>query len=356
MSELFTKSLTEIHSLLTTGEVSAEEAVRASLERIEATEPAIDALISVQADGALETARAMDKQGPDADKPLWGVPVAVKDLLCTKGVATTCASRILENFVPSYDAFAIGRLKEAGAIIVGKANMDEFAMGSSTESSACKKTKNPWAPDRVPGGSSGGSAASVVAGQVYATLGTDTGGSIRQPASLCGCVGMKPTYGRVSRYGMVAFGSSLDQIGPMTRTVADNARVLSVISGHDPQDSTCSQHPVPDFAAALGRDNLQGLRIGLPEEFWSKGLDSEVEAQCKAVPTLPVLTAFATATAQTRKSLLTFMYSPAAKGSGMKYSAGSCSEPMSFLPAITMHTIAKPRRSAGLYVKTTNAH
>ena len=282
MSDLHTKSLTEISTLLATKEVSVEEVVSASLSRIEATEPSLDAMVSVQAQDALAQARDLDAQGPSADKPLWGVPVAVKDLLCTKGVATTCSSKILENFVPYYDAFAIEKLKEAGAIIVGKTNMDEFAMGSSTENSAFKPTKNPWALDRVPGGSSGGSAASVVAEQVYATLGTDTGGSIRQPASLCGCVGLKPTYGRVSRYGMIAYGSSLDQIGPMTRTVADNARMLSVISGHDPKDSTCSEEPVADFLAALGKENLQGVRVGLPKEFWGEGLDAEVEARCKA--------------------------------------------------------------------------
>lgn len=282
MSELYAKTLTEIRALLASRAVSAEETVASCLSRIHATEPKIQALLSVQAEDALTTARAMDEKGPDPAKPLWGVPVIVKDVLCTKGVPTTCGSRILENFRPFYDAFAVRRLREAGAILLGKANMDEFAMGSSTENSAYHPTRNPWDLARVPGGSSGGSAASVTACQAHGCLGTDTGGSIRQPASLCGCVGLKPTYGRVSRYGMVAYGSSLDQIGPMTRTVEDNARLLQVIAGHDPKDSTCSESPVPDYLAALSRTDLKGIRIGLPEEFWAQGLDPEVEAACSA--------------------------------------------------------------------------
>ncbi|UZP65873.1 Asp-tRNA(Asn)/Glu-tRNA(Gln) amidotransferase subunit GatA [Desulfovibrio mangrovi] len=280
MSNLYTKSLSEVRSLLLSREVSAEEAVTSCLDRIDATEPKIQALLSVQREEAIAAAKAMDAAGPDADKPLWGVPVTVKDVLCTKGVPTTCGSKILGDFKPFYDAYSVRKLKEAGAVIVGKTNMDEFAMGSSTENSAFHPTRNPWDLSRVPGGSSGGSAASVAASQTFGSLGTDTGGSIRQPASLCGCVGMKPTYGRVSRYGMVAYGSSLDQIGPMTRTVEDNARMLQVIAGHDPKDSTCSDLAVPDYLAALGRADLKGLRIGLPKEFWGKGLDPEVEASC----------------------------------------------------------------------------
>ena len=280
MSDLYTKSLSEIRTHLLSREVSAEEAVSSCLARIDATEPKIQALLNLQREEALATAKAMDAAGPDADKPLWGVPVTVKDVLCTKDVTTTCGSKILGNFKPFYDAYAVRKLKEAGAVIIGKTNMDEFAMGSSTENSAFHPTRNPWDLSRVPGGSSGGSAASVAASQAFGSLGTDTGGSIRQPASLCGCVGMKPTYGRVSRYGMVAYGSSLDQIGPMTRTVEDNARMLQVIAGHDPKDSTCSERAVPDYLAALGRDSLKGVRIGLPAEFWGKGLDPEVEAAC----------------------------------------------------------------------------
>lgn len=280
MSDLFTKSLTEIRSLLLEREVSAEEAVTSCIARIDATEPKVQALLSVQQETALTAARAMDAQGPDATKPLWGIPVTVKDVLCTKGVTTTCGSKILSNFKPFYDAFAVRKLKEAGAIIIGKTNMDEFAMGSSTENSAYHPTRNPWDLDRVPGGSSGGSAASVTAGQAFGSLGTDTGGSIRQPASLCGCVGMKPTYGRVSRYGMVAYGSSLDQIGPITRSVEDNARIMQVIAGYDPKDSTCADRAVPDFLASLGRTDLKGVRVGLPKEFWGQGVDPEVEAAC----------------------------------------------------------------------------
>ncbi len=282
MSDIYAQSLSEVRARLQAREVSASEAVSSCLARTEATEPSIQAMLAMRAEEALAEAKAMDADGPDPEKPLWGVPVTVKDVLCTTGMPTTCGSRILENFTPFYDAFAVRRLKEAGAIILGKTNMDEFAMGSSTENSAYKTTRNPWDLARVPGGSSGGSAASVAASQAFGALGTDTGGSIRQPASLCGCVGMKPTYGRVSRYGMVAYGSSLDQIGPMTRTVEDNARMLQVIAGHDPKDSTCADLAVPDYLAALGREDLKGVRVGLPAEFWGEGLDPEVEASCTA--------------------------------------------------------------------------
>jgi aspartyl-tRNA(Asn)/glutamyl-tRNA(Gln) amidotransferase subunit A len=282
MSELYTKTLSQVAAMLGSGEVTAVQAVRACLDRIEATEPEVKALLTVTGEQALKQAEAMDAAGPDVTKPLWGVPVVLKDLLATKDVKTTCASKILENFVPFYDATAVTRLKEAGAIIIGKANMDEFAMGSSTENSAFFQTRNPWDTERVPGGSSGGSGATVAAGQCFGALGTDTGGSIRTPASFCGIVGLKPTYGRVSRFGLIAYGSSLDQIGPMTRSVEDAARMLQVIAGYDPKDSTSVDVEVPDYLAALGREDLSGVTIGLPKEYWGEGLDAEVEASLKA--------------------------------------------------------------------------
>ena len=282
MSQLFHHSLTQIRDLLRAGEITALDATTACLERIAATEPVVEALLHVAGEEALAQARAMDAKGPDAARPLWGVPVIIKDVLATVGMPTTCGSRILENFVPVYDADCVTRLKEAGAIILAKANMDEFAMGSSTENSAFKVTKNPWDTARVPGGSSGGSAASVSAGQCFASIGTDTGGSIRQPASFCGIVGLKPSYGRVSRRGLIAYGSSLDQAGPMTRTVADAAEILQVIAGHDPLDSTSVNVPVPDYLAALGRkESLKGLRLGMPEQYWGEGLSAEVDAACR---------------------------------------------------------------------------
>ncbi|MCJ2162982.1 MULTISPECIES: Asp-tRNA(Asn)/Glu-tRNA(Gln) amidotransferase subunit GatA [unclassified Pseudodesulfovibrio] len=282
MSELYTKTLTEIAALLRSGEVTAVQAVKSCLDRIDATEPRVRALITVMTEEAMKEAEAMDDAGPDASKPLWGVPIVLKDLLTTKGTRTTCGSKILDDFVPFYDATAVTKLKEAGAVIVGKANMDEFAMGSSTENSAFFMTANPWDLERVPGGSSGGSGATVAAGQCYAALGTDTGGSIRTPASFCGIVGLKPTYGRISRFGLIAYGSSLDQIGPMTRSVEDAARLLQVMAGHDPKDSTSVDVAVPDYLAGLGRENLNGVTIGLPEEYWGEGLDAEVEEACKS--------------------------------------------------------------------------
>lgn len=282
MSRIFSHSLTQVRDLLRAGEISAQDATRACLERIAATEPGLDALLHVAGEEALNQAAAMDKSGPDADRPLWGVPVIIKDVLATAGMPTTCGSRILENFTPVYDAHCVTRLKEAGAIILAKANMDEFAMGSSTENSAFKVTKNPWDVSRVPGGSSGGSAASVAAGQCFASIGTDTGGSIRQPASFCGIVGVKPSYGRVSRRGLIAYGSSLDQAGPMTRTVADAAEILQVIAGHDPKDSTSVNAPVPNYLEALSRSgSMKGLRLGLPEQYWGDGLSTEVDAACR---------------------------------------------------------------------------
>lgn len=285
MSDLYMKTLSEVAELLQKGELKATEAVTACLDRIEVTEPKVKALLTVLKDEALEEAETMDAAGPDASKPLWGVPVVLKDLLATKGAKTTCASKILENFVPFYDGTAVAKLKDAGAIIIGKANMDEFAMGSSTENSAYQITNNPWDTDRVPGGSSGGSGATVAAGQCFGALGTDTGGSIRLPASFCGIVGLKPTYGRISRFGLIAYGSSLDQIGPMTRSVEDAARMLQVMAGHDPKDSTSVDIEVPDYLAGLGRENLDGVTVGLPKEYWGEGLDAEVEEACRAAIT-----------------------------------------------------------------------
>lgn len=284
MPDIVSASLKAVRARLAAREISAEDVTRACLDRIAATEPELHALITVHED-ALEEARSMDKTGPDATKPLWGIPVTVKDALTTTGLRTTAGSRILENFVPFYDAFAVQRLKEAGAIIVGKNNMDEFAMGSSTENSAYGFTRNPRDPKAIPGGSSGGSAASVTALQCFASLGTDTGGSIRQPASHCGCVGLKPTYGRVSRYGLIAYGSSLDQIGPLTRSVEDAATVFGVIAGHDPRDATSSPLPVPtmdQLATAAQRRDLKGIRLGVPREFMRvEGLDLAVSEACE---------------------------------------------------------------------------
>ncbi|WP_243358720.1 Asp-tRNA(Asn)/Glu-tRNA(Gln) amidotransferase subunit GatA [Fundidesulfovibrio terrae] len=283
MSDITSLSLTELRAKLASREISAAQATSACLARITATEPAVDALLSVQAEAAVEQAKALDQSGPAAGKALWGVPIVVKDAICTKGVPTTCGSKILENFVPFYDATCVERLKNAGAVILGKANLDEFAMGSSTENSAYKPTRNPWDTAKVPGGSSGGSGATVAARQCFAALGTDTGGSIRLPASFCGITGLKPTYGRVSRYGLVAYGSSLDQIGPMARTPADCAAILSVMAGHDPKDSTSAPRFVPDFEALTAeRKDLKGLRLGMPEEYWGEGLTAEVDACCRA--------------------------------------------------------------------------
>ena len=285
MTDICSLSLGDALDALHAKRFSAEQLVRACLDRIAATEPVVDALLHVDADSALERARALDAAGPDSDKPLWGIPVTVKDALSTVGMPTTAGSRILEGFMPVYDAFVVERLKNAGAVILGKNNLDEFAMGSGTENSAYKPSRNPWNPQCVPGGSSGGSAASVAARQCFASLGSDTGGSIRQPAALCGCVGLKPTYGRVSRYGLIAYGSSLDQVGPLARSVEDCARVLAVIAGYDERDTTCDPRPVDDYLGAARegkRDaSLAGMRLGLPGEFYGDGLAPEVRAACQ---------------------------------------------------------------------------
>lgn len=281
MNDWHKQTLTQLRDKLAARAMSVQESVQASLDRIEATDGRICSLLHINAQQALAQAKELDLQGPQPDHPLWGVPVVVKDVFTTKGMPSTCGSRMLESFVPFYDAEVVRRLKEAGAILVAKSNMDEFAMGSSTENSAFQETKNPWDLTRVPGGSSGGSAASTAAGHTPVSLGTDTGGSIRQPAGFCGLSGIKPTYGRVSRFGLVAYGSSLDQAGPLARSVRDLALTLQVIAGHDPKDSTSAPEPVPDYTAALNqRQDLSGLRIGVPAEYWGEGLDTEVKESC----------------------------------------------------------------------------
>ena len=275
-------TLSEARQKLLNREISAHALTMACLERIEATEPATQALISLDREGALQTARALDAAGPDPAKALWGIPITAKDVLAAKGMPTTAGSRMLEHFYPAYEASVIEKVRAAGAVLLGKNNMDEFAMGSTTENSAFKATSNPWDTTRIPGGSSGGSAASVAAGQCFASLGTDTGGSIRQPSALCGCVGLKPTYGRVSRYGVVAYASSLDQVGPITRSVEDCALMLSVIAGPDPRDSTCSRRPVDEYMGAVhSRQSLEGLALGVPREFFAPGMDAGVAEACQ---------------------------------------------------------------------------
>ena len=264
-------------SALDRRELSATELTRAVLDRVARVEPTLHALLEVTAERALADAAAADERLGRGEKgPLLGIPIVLKDIFATRGITTTCGSRILEGFVPPYDSDAAERLARAGSVLVGKANLDEFAMGSSNENSAYGVTRNPWDPERVPGGSSGGSAAAVAGGECLASLGTDTGGSIRLPASYCGLVGLKPTYGRVSRYGVIAYASSLDQVGPFAWTVADVAAVLGVIAGHDPRDSTSVPRPVPDYAAALTGD-VRGLRIGIPREYFAEGITPDVE-------------------------------------------------------------------------------
>lgn len=267
-----------IHDLLQTGQIGAVETVSAFIERIHAMDPGLNAYLATFEEKALEEARALDSGPRDySASPLAGAPIALKDVICVRDTLTTCGSRILQGFVSPYDAAVAQKLRRAGAIFLGKTNCDEFAMGSSTENSAFVKTRNPWDTDRVPGGSSGGSAAAVAAGLCAAALGTDTGGSIRQPASFCGVVGIKPTYGRVSRFGLVAFASSLDQIGPMTRDVEDAALMLQALAGYDPADSTSVDLPVPDYRAAL-KQSIAGLRLGIPREYFIEGTHPEVEA------------------------------------------------------------------------------
>ena len=280
---LFDKPAHVLHDMLKAKEISAVELTNDVYARIDEVEDKVQAFLTPTKDTALEQAAKVDKKIADGGEIafLEGIPGAIKDNICTKGIKTTCASKILENFVPPYNATVVNKLSAVNPVIVGKLNMDEFAMGGSTENSAFHPTHNPWNLDCVPGGSSGGSAASVAAGTSIWALGSDTGGSIRQPASFCGVVGMKPTYGRVSRYGLVAFASSLDQIGPLTRDVTDCAQVMNVISGHDEMDSTSSSAAVPDFTKALVQD-IKGLKVGLPKEYFAKGMDPDVEKTIRA--------------------------------------------------------------------------
>jgi aspartyl-tRNA(Asn)/glutamyl-tRNA(Gln) amidotransferase subunit A len=275
-------TLTEALAKLRSGEVKATELTQAYLDRIALIDPKIDAYLTVTGELAMEQAKQADMRRADGkDAALLGVPLAIKDVLCTEGVRTTAGSRILGDFVPPYTATAVQKLFSAGAIMLGKTNLDEFAMGSSTENSGFCPTRNPWKLDRIPGGSSGGSAAAVAAHLGAGALGTDTGGSVRQPAAMCGVVGIKPSYGRVSRYGLIAFASSLDQVGTFGRTVRDAALLLGVIAGHDERDSTSMNTPVPDYSATLTGD-VQGLRIGVPREYFVAGMQPEVEQAVRA--------------------------------------------------------------------------
>lgn len=275
---LYDKPAHVLHDMLVNKEITSVELTQDVLSRIDEVEGDVEAYLTITREEALAQAEAVDKKIAAGEKIsfLEGIPGAIKDNICTKGVKTTCASKILEHFVPPYDATVMTKIKAENPVILGKVNMDEFAMGGSTENSAYHVTHNPWNLDCVPGGSSGGSAAAVAAGTAIWALGSDTGGSIRQPASFCGVVGMKPTYGRVSRYGLVAYASSLDQIGPLTRDVTDCAHLLNIIAGHDEMDSTSSAAEVPDYTKSLVED-VKGLKIGLPKEYFVEGMDPEVE-------------------------------------------------------------------------------
>ena len=278
--ELYSLTISEARDFLDRKEISVKDLVRSICERIDAVEDRVKAFVTVKEDNALKTAEEV--QGKIGEEPgsLLGIPLAIKDNICTKDILTTCSSKILFNFIPPYESTVTSRLMEQGYILIGKANMDEFAMGSSTENSGFHVTRNPWDLESAPGGSSGGPAAAVAADECIAALGSDTGGSIRQPAAFCGVIGLKPTYGRISRYGLVAFASSLDQIGPITKNVRDSAILMNIISGHDPLDSTSAPLPVPDFTAVLGQD-IKGLRIGVPKEYFIEGIDREVEVLVK---------------------------------------------------------------------------
>ncbi|MCK4261262.1 MAG: Asp-tRNA(Asn)/Glu-tRNA(Gln) amidotransferase subunit GatA [Halanaerobiales bacterium] len=280
---LYFKTAHNLLDLIQSREISVEEIIKAQFERIIAVEGQIKSYIYINKEEAFERARELDKRIKRGDENLGGlagIPIAIKDNVCTKGIRTTCASKMLENFVPPYDATVVGRLAQADSIMIGKTNLDEFAMGSSTENSAFFPTTNPWDIERVPGGSSGGSAAAVAAGEAVISLGSDTGGSIRQPAAFCGVVGLKPTYGRVSRYGLIAFASSLDQIGPVTRDVTDCALVMNHLVGHDAKDSTSAPYKKEDFKEALVAD-VKGLKIGVPIDYFGQGIDTEIIAKIK---------------------------------------------------------------------------
>jgi aspartyl-tRNA(Asn)/glutamyl-tRNA(Gln) amidotransferase subunit A len=281
---LNTKTISELSGMLAAGECTSVEIVNDVLVAIDKLDGEIGAYLTVDRKTALEQAQAADEaRAAGRTGPLLGIPLAIKDLLNVKGQPCTCASKILEGYTAPYDATVISRLRAAGAVLLGRVNMDEFAMGSSTESSAFKKTRNPWNTAHVPGGSSGGSAAAVAAGEAIAALGSDTGGSVRQPAAFCGCVGLKPTYGLVSRFGLTAFASSLDQIGPLTQTVKDSALLLEAIAGHDAKDSTSVETAVPQVANGLSDDHsLAGMTLGLPKEFFVEGMDPEVESAVRA--------------------------------------------------------------------------
>ncbi|HEM3941567.1 TPA: Asp-tRNA(Asn)/Glu-tRNA(Gln) amidotransferase subunit GatA [Streptococcus suis] len=270
------KTIDELHDLLVKKEISATELTKATLEDIKSREGAVDAFLTIAEDAALAQAAALDEKGIDADNVMAGIPLAVKDNISTKGILTTAASKMLYNYEPIFDATLVSQAYAKDMIIVGKTNMDEFAMGGSNENSAFKPTKNAWDQTKVPGGSSGGSAAAVAAGQVRLSLGSDTGGSIRQPAAFNGIVGMKPTYGTVSRFGLIAFGSSLDQIGPFSQTVKENAQLLNVISGHDVKDATSTINEIADFTSKIGQD-IKGMKIALPKEYMGEGIDPQVK-------------------------------------------------------------------------------
>ncbi len=287
---LFKLTLNQAQELLGKRDISSVELTQACLARIEDIEPQVKAFVTITPELALEQARLADQRIASGDSTLLtGIPAQIKDVMCTKGTRTTCSSRMLESFIPTYNATVVERLYDRGAVVLGKGNMDEFAMGSSTENSAFFATHNPWDLGRVPGGSSGGSAAAVAAGEAIYSLGSDTGGSIRQPAALCGIVGLKPTYGLVSRFGLVAYASSLDQIGPITRDVTDCALVLNAIAGHDPHDSTSIPYEVPDYTSTFTGD-IKGLRIGIAKEYFGEGIQEEVkEAVLNAVSVLESL-------------------------------------------------------------------
>ena len=276
--ELHELTIHELQDKLRAGETTAAEINASVFSRIDAVDPNLHAYILLMREQAAAEAERADAEIRRGEiKPLTGIPIALKDIFCTRGIRTTCGSRILENFIPPYDATVVEKLRTAGAVFIGKTNMDEFAMGSSTETSYFGITRNPWDPDRIPGGSSGGSAAAVAADECIAAIGSDTGGSIRQPAALCGIVGMKPTYGRVSRFGLIAFASSLDQIGPFTKDVEDCAILMNVIAGYDPRESTSVPEEVPDYRSFLGR-GIEGWTVGIPREYFVAGIDPQVEA------------------------------------------------------------------------------